>query len=157
CFTRQVPGLRERYFEISKHLAQARLPFTVDFEFLLRGILIRGDWYPVLKMQWVEGLLLNEFVRDNLDKPERLEALGQIWVRMANALRRANMAHADLQHGNVILVAGSKASSLAVKLIDYDGMWVPALADKKSGEVGHPAYQHPQRLQQGTYSAEVDR
>jgi uncharacterized protein (TIGR03067 family) len=157
CFTRQVPGLRERYFEISKHLAQAKLPFTVDFEFLLRGILIRGDWYPVLKMQWVEGLLLNEFVRDNLDKPFQLEGVTQIWIRMGNYLRRANMAHADLQHGNVILVAGSKASSLAVKLIDYDGMWVPALADKKSGEVGHPAYQHPQRLQQGTYSAEVDR
>src|SRR5438067_13833174 len=60
CFTRAVPGLRARYTEISKHLIQARLPFTVDFEFLERGIRIRGDWYPVLKMQWVEGFLLNE-------------------------------------------------------------------------------------------------
>ena len=36
-------------------------------------------------------------------------------------------------------------------------MWVPALANKKSGEVGHPAYQHPQRFRENTYSAEVDR
>ena len=36
-------------------------------------------------------------------------------------------------------------------------MWVPALAGKKSGEVGHPNYQHPQRLREGTYSLEVDR
>ena len=36
-------------------------------------------------------------------------------------------------------------------------MWVPALAAKKSGEVGHPSYQHPQRLREGTYSLEVDR
>ena len=46
---------------------------------------------------------------------------------------------------------------ISLKLIDYDGMFVPALAQKKSGEVGHPAYQHPQRLKDGTYNAEVDR
>ena len=44
-----------------------------------------------------------------------------------------------------------------MKLIDYDGMWVPSLAGKKSGEVGHPSYQHPQRLREGTYNLEVDR
>ena len=48
CFTRAVPGLRERYTEIGKHLIQAKLPFTVDFEFLERGLRIRGDWYSVL-------------------------------------------------------------------------------------------------------------
>ena len=67
------------------------------------------------------------------------------------------MAHADLQHGNVLLVPARANGSLSLKLIDYDGMWVPALANKKSGEVGHPAYQHPQRLRENTYSAEVDR
>ena len=36
-------------------------------------------------------------------------------------------------------------------------MWVPALAGTPSGEVGHPAYQHPQRLREGAYSREVDR
>jgi hypothetical protein len=46
---------------------------------------------------------------------------------------------------------------LAVRLIDYDGLFVPALAGRKSGEVGHPAYQHPQRLLSGAYNAEVDR
>ena len=67
------------------------------------------------------------------------------------------MAHADLQHGNVILVPGRKDGALAIKLIDYDGMWVPALAGRDSGEVGHANYQHPQRLKEGTYSADVDR
>ena len=62
CFTREVPGLRERYQEISKHLQQARLPFTVDFSYLEQGIRVRGQWFPVLKMQWVEGFTLNEFV-----------------------------------------------------------------------------------------------
>jgi len=155
CFTREVRGLHERYIEISKHLTQVRLPFTVDFRYLEQGIRIHGQWYPVLKMQWVEGFLLNEFVRRQLERPATLDAMGQIWLRMARRLRGAGMAHADLQHGNILLVPGNK--TLSVKLIDYDGMWVPTLANRKSGEVGHPAYQHPQRLQQGTYSAEVDR
>jgi hypothetical protein len=157
CFTRHVPGLRERYTEISAGLLAAKLPFAVDFQYLVQGIRVRGDWFPILKMRWVEGFLLNEFVRDNLDKPALLGNLGLIWSRMAKRLREASIAHADLQHGNVILVSGSKASSLAVKLIDYDGMYVPALAAKKSGEVGHPNYQHPQRLREGIYNAEVDR
>ena len=67
------------------------------------------------------------------------------------------MAHCDLQHGNVLLVTGSQKTSLAVKLIDYDGMFVPALARSKSGEVGHPNYQHPERLREGTYNGLVDR
>jgi hypothetical protein len=157
CFTRQVAGLHERYRAVSTHLLQARLPFTVDFKSLPQGIRIQGQWYPIVKMQWVEGFLLNEFVRNNLERPALLAGLGEIWMRMGKRLREAGIAHADLQHGNIILVPGSRASALAVKLIDYDGMVVPALARTKSGELGHPAYQHPQRLLQGIYSGEVDR
>ncbi len=157
CFTREVAGLRERYNEISKYLRQSNLPFMVDFQYQEQGIRVRGQWYPILKMQWVEGFVLNEFVRDNLDKKPILQAMGQIWLRMARRLRETNLAHCDLQHGNVLLVPGSTANSLAVKLIDYDGMCVPALAGTKSGEVGHPAFQHPERLRTGTYNKEVDR
>jgi hypothetical protein len=157
CFTREVPGLRERYAAISRHLQAARLPFVVDFTFLPDGIRVHGRWYPVLKMQWVEGLTLNDFARQYADKPAMLESLLQIWVRMAARLRGAGIAHADLQHGNVLLVPGSAANSLALKLVDYDGMFVPALAGSDSGEVGHPCYQHPQRSAERTYSAEVDR
>src|SRR5262249_32068912 len=149
CFTRQVSGLRERYSEIGKYLHLANLPFMVDFKYLEQGIRVRGQWYPILKMQWVEGFVLNEFVRDNLDKKSVLQALGQIWLRMAKRLRESYIAHCDLQHGNVMFVPGSSANSLAVKLIDYDGMCVPSLAGTKSGEVGHPAYQHPERLRTG--------
>jgi hypothetical protein len=156
CFTREVPGLQDRYGAIGRHLAQARLPFTVDFLYLEQGIRVRGGWHPVVKMRWVEGLLLNEFVRGALDKPAALQALAQVWLRMAQRLREAQVAHGDLQHGNVLLVPGSTAGALALKLIDYDGMYVPALAQSRSGEVGHPSYQHPQRLREGTYGPEVD-
>ena len=128
CFTREALGLRERYQEISKHLRQAKLPFTVDFSYLEQGIRIAGKWYPVLKMEWVEDLTLNQFVAKYADNPAMLQSLLQIWARMAKDLREAKIAHCDLQHGNVLLAPGLRANSSALKLIDYDGMWVPALA-----------------------------
>jgi alpha-beta hydrolase superfamily lysophospholipase len=157
CFTRPVEGLHQRYQAISEHLSTRPLPFMVDFVHLDEGIRIRGQWFPIVKMRWVEGLRLNEFVAGCLDKPAVLDRLAQLWVRLTQELREAGMAHGDLQHGNVLLVPGSKAASLALKLIDYDGLFVPALEDQPSGEVGHPNYQHTQRLSRGVYNAEMDR
>ena len=104
CFTRQVQGLQERYGSISAHLEQAKLPFTVDFRYLEHGILIGGQWYPVLKMRWVEGLTLNQFVERHLQRPQNLKMLLGLWIKLAARLREAGIAHADLQHGNVLLV-----------------------------------------------------
>jgi hypothetical protein len=157
CFTRETPGLRERYREISRHLGRAKLPFTVGFDYLEQGIRVAARWYPVLKMRWVAGLTLNQFAARYADDPAMLASLVQVWRRMATRLRAAEVAHGDLQHGNVLLVPGRAPDALALKLIDYDGMWVPALAGVPSGEVGHPAYQHPQRLREATYGPEVDR
>src|SRR5262245_43296306 len=43
CFTREVPGLQERYNQINLHLLKAKLPFTVDFQYQPGGIRIRGQ------------------------------------------------------------------------------------------------------------------
>jgi WD40 repeat protein len=157
CFTRQVSGLEERYARIDEHLTAAKLRFTVGFQYLKEGIRIRSKWYPLLKMEWVEGFTLNDFVRQNTEKPNYLHALTQMWGKLAGRLREANLAHADLQHGNVLLVPGNTPSKLGLKLIDYDGMWLPSLASKHSGEVGHPCYQHPARIKDRLYNADVDR
>ncbi len=156
CFTREVSGLRERYREIAAHLDRAQLPFTVDFQYLEQGIRAGSRWFPALKMRWVEGLTLDRFVEEHVNRPRMLKQLLGLWVKMADRLRDAEVAHTDLQHGNVLLVPMS-GGRLALQLIDYDGMHVPALAGTRSGELGHPAFQHPQRLQKGIYNAEVDR
>jgi hypothetical protein len=156
CFTRRVPGQQERYRQIAAHLDQAKLPFTVDFQYIEQGIRVGGERFPVLKMRWVEGLMLNQFVEEHIERPGNLKMVLDLWVKLAARLRQAEIAHADLQHGNVILVP-TGGGSLALRLIDYDGMYVPALAGSRSGEVGLPAYQHPQRIREGTYDGEVDR
>jgi formylglycine-generating enzyme required for sulfatase activity len=107
-------------------------------------------------MRWVEGLTLDKFVEEHLKQPRNLKMLLELWPKLAARLREAHVAHADLQHGNVLLVPQDHGA-LALRLVDYDGMYVPSLAGTRSGEVGHPAYQHPQRLREGTYNGDVDR
>lgn len=156
CFTRQIEGLRERYAEISDYLTQVQLPFMVEFKYLDQGIRVRGQWYPILKMQWVEGASLNQFVKTHLDKPRILEQLCTIWPKLAARLNEARLAHGDLQHGNVLLVQ-EREGKLSIKLVDYDGMCVPTLVGSKATEVGHPSYQHPQRASEGTLGPHIDR
>ena len=157
CFTRPVSGLAQRYAQVSATLAEANLPFTISFKFLANGIRVRGDWRPVIKMEWVEGTLLNLVAQQNADRPSVLIALCQMWPKLCRRLREARFAHADLQHGNVILVPGSRVGAYGLKLIDYDGMYLPTLSHMPSGESGHPNFQHPARAATGAYSADLDR
>lgn len=40
-----------------------------------------------------------------------------------------------------------------LRLIDYDGMWVPALGGEEGNETGHPDYQDPRRTQKDFHAA----
>ena len=156
CFTRPVTGLDSRYARIGETLSRAKLPFTVGFTYLDKGIQVAGVWRPVVKMEWVEGMQLHRVVRENAGKPSVLRNLLQMWSRLCRRLRDAGIAHADLQHGNVLLVPGSRTGSYELKLIDYDGMYVPALSNTPTGETGHAAYRHPNRTA-SSYSPDLDR
>lgn len=157
CFTRKVPGLQARYRAICDHLQQARLPFTVQFQYLEEGIRIRDAWFPILKMDWIEGQTLNTFVDHNLSDPGYLGRLYDLWLKLEPFLRSARTAHGDLQHGNVLMVPGQSQRGLALRLIDYDGLWTPGLATTPPGEAGHEAYRHPNRAAGGEYTADIDR
>jgi hypothetical protein len=55
------------------------------------------------------------------------------------SLRTAQVAHGDLQHGNIIVQNGT------LRLVDLDGMFVPSMSLPNSSEIGHRHYQHPLR------------
>ncbi|MBP8294427.1 MAG: hypothetical protein KAX65_16735, partial [Caldilineaceae bacterium] len=139
CFLREFGDNQDRYAAISAHLATTRLPYMVNFAFLSEGILVGGRWYPILKMEWVDGESLHTYVERNLHKPLKLLDLAEQWVQMVQSLNQAGIAHGDLQHGNVLVVDDR------LRLIDYDGMYVPGLAGRQSHEIGHRNYQHPAR------------
>lgn len=139
CFLREFADQEQRYREIDRHLSTADLAYTVGFKFLPKGIRVRGQWYPVLKMEWVRGDPLNVYVQKHLRDPSSLRGLADRWLEMMRVLNRAGIAHGDLQHGNVMVVNGEP------RLIDYDGMFVPTLTGLRSHEIGHRNYQHPNR------------
>jgi hypothetical protein len=139
CFVRPVRDQAERYRRISSFICSDDLPYTLDAHFVEKGILVRGQWFPVIKMEWIEGDHLNDFVSDCLGKPLTVSSLRTKFWRMLIDLAAAGVAHGDLQHGNVIIKDGQFI------LLDYDGMYVPDLWDHSGREKGHPNYQHPDR------------
>ena len=150
CFLRPISDHAERYEAISRRLRAVRLPYDVNFQFLKQGIQIRSSWFPIVKMQWAEGDLLHTHIEKQLRYPGSLASLRAKWVTLVRDLEAARVAHGDLQHGNILVRGGS------IQLVDYDGMWVPALKGRHATETGHRAYQHPERSEQD-YGPELDR
>jgi hypothetical protein len=139
CFSREVSDQQRRYEVISTYLTKTALPYTVQFTYMPTGIKVLGKTYPLLKMEWVQGESLTAFVGRSIGYPDTLLSLAKVWVRMMADLKAVSIAHGDLQHGNVVVVGDH------LRLIDYDGMFVPGLAGKQSNECGHRNYQLPSR------------
>ncbi len=151
CFLRNIPNLHQRYERIAEHLRYfGRLQYFVRFEYQQQGILVQGKSFPLVKMEWVEGCQLNTFIEQNLSRPRKLAKLKKRWARLLPDLRAANMAHGDLQHGNVLVLPNGH-----LRLIDYDGMWVPTLEGEVANETGHPDFQDPRRTQKD-FNADID-
>lgn len=138
-FLRNIDDQAERYALISDFVQHDSLPYTVTFDFLSKGIKTRNDWFPALKMEWVEGVPFEEYIVANLKEPHALAELSRSFLQMMNELRFAGIAHGDLQHGNIIICGNE------LRLVDYDGMYVPAMKHFMASELGHPNYQHPSR------------
>ena len=140
CFLHNFEDRAERYHAISNFIIRDDLECTVGFELVDKGIKIGSDWFPILKMEYVEGESLGSYVRKNIENPDRLRTLLSSFEEMMLALKSEGIAHGDLQHDNIVITAEAR-----LRLIDYDGMYVPALAGFHSNELGHRNYQHPSR------------
>jgi serine/threonine protein kinase len=150
CFTRSSADIRRRYEIISQAIAANRLPYFVEFRLVDAEMLVNGKRFPVVKMQWVDGVPLDKYVEAHLFEPQVLLELASKITRMVADLESKGLAHGDLQHGN-ILVCGND-----LKLVDYDGMYVPAFQGERSPETGLPSYQHPRR-DASVYNSAIDR
>jgi hypothetical protein len=150
CFTRSAADLTQRYSELSKAIAASKLPYFVDFRYIPDEMLVNGQRYPVVKMQWIEGDSLDKFVEAHLFRPRALVALAGSLMTMVRDLEYWQLAHGDLQHGNLVITPSG------LKLVDYDGMFVPAFRGKPAPEMGLPSYQHPRRTA-ADYSVGLDR
>ena len=153
CFTREVEEKvqQTRYNQLSDYLIKVLPPSFVHFRYVERGISVRGDWYPIVKMDWVEGKSLSSFVGSRLNEPDTLQRIAAQWRGGPVAsLRGLRIAHNDLQHGNVMVQGDGN-----IRLVDYDGIFLPRFRGERSPELGHTNYQHPLRKAED-YDAYVD-
>ncbi len=150
CFKQDLPDLPRRYSAMQRLWSKPTDPIFVRAEYMAPGIRVGQGWYPIVKMDWVQGELLGSYIQDRLYKPAALLALAEEIRRLAVRLEQLGVAHGDLQHGNIILEEGR------LRLIDYDGMFLPELAGVRVAEIGHVNYQHPGRANQH-YNPRLDR
>ncbi len=120
------------------------------------AIEVHGRRWPVVTMPWIVGDPLQRWIGDHLHLPTRIAALADAWAEACRLLIACGVAHGDLQHGNVLVTPEG-----ALRIIDFDGVLLfdPTTGAHLTGapaEVGHPSYQHPQRIEDGHVSRYVD-
>ncbi len=143
CFLQSKPELVRRYIDIKHEFERCsrKLNCLVQFNFEEEGIRVAGAGFPVLKMEWCQGEQLNYWLAKNLRNKSLIEEFLESWRNTMLALKDCGIAHGDLQHGNILL------DNNQIKLVDYDGIYIPAFKGLESAELGHRNYQHPGRTE----------
>jgi hypothetical protein len=150
CFTRRIQDQQQRYAAITRFLAGRSLPSLVSFRYLPQGLRCGGGIVPFLAMEWIDGELLHQYVERQLGTPALLRDLAEQWRTVVGSLKGYGVAHGDLQHRNILVAAGR------LRLVDYDGMFVPGLRGMAPDERGNDHFQHPNRSKRD-YDEHVDR
>ena len=147
CWTKGVDDAQVRYEKISDYLLQVSLPWFVDFRYEPEGIKVMGEMYPITCMEWVDGETLRDFIGKNLQTPNIFRIVAGEFQKMVATLHDHQISHGDLQDGNILIK--QNGTNVEIKLIDYDGLFVPTLQGQPEQIVGLPEYQHPTRMVSG--------
>ncbi|HAF29438.1 MAG TPA: hypothetical protein DCG75_10365 [Bacteroidales bacterium] len=150
CFTREISDLQRRYQSIGNFLSTNNCDFLVEANFLQNGIKVNGAFHPIIKMRWLDGEPLSNYLAKTYNQKSTIDRLMTEFTNLVKRLENYGIAHGDLQHGNII-VKNDK-----LYLIDYDGMYFPDLATLRVNELGHPNFQHPKRTA-NDYNKSIDR
>jgi len=147
CFTKEQEGRAEAYREIAKELKDVSSPYLVSIRYLEKELFVDTEQtneteFPVLLMDWVEGKTLDKYLRENLDDKYALEMLAYRFSQLAQWLIPQPFAHGDLKPDNILVREDG-----TLVLVDYDGMYVPAMKGQKARELGSPDFRHPLRTE----------
>ena len=140
CYTREDASTPERYAALDAFVSANQLSRHVGIVTWYKDqVQVRGGRWPVLKMEWIAGQQLNEYVGYLADQRNTaaLNTLAERWLVLIGELQRVGFAHGDLQHGNILVDQQGQ-----LRLVDFDSVWIPALQGQKAPtESGHPSYQ----------------
>ena len=147
CFLKEQEGRAEAYRMIAEELEYVNSTFLTPIKYLDKELFVdtvQSDEtvFPVLLMDWVEGVTLDRFIREHIDDQYELSLLAYQFSRLAMWLMPQPFAHGDLKPDNILV-----KSDGTLVLVDYDGMYVPAMKGQKARELGSPDFRHPSRTE----------
>ena len=147
CFTKEQEGRTEAYRQITEELKDVSSPYLTSVCYLDKELFVDTEQtneteFPVLLMDWVEGKTLDKYLRENLDDKYALEMLAYRFSQLAQWLIPQPFAHGDLKPDNILVREDG-----TLVLVDYDGMYVPAMKGQKARELGSPDFRHPLRTE----------
>lgn len=152
CWHTPIKDAKERYSLIGKSIKKSKLPYFCSFEYTEKGLIIKGESYPITKMKWVEGLNLKKYIVANSKEKSKIQLLARKFLEMLMDLHSHHFAHGDLQHGNIIV-----SDSGEIYLVDYDSMYVPDMKKQFPDIIsGLIDYQHPSRKSNQSSSDRLD-
>ena len=148
CFLKEQEGRAEAYRQISDELEYVSSSFLTTIKYLDRELFVDSNAtdeteFPVVLMDWVEGVTLDKYIRSHLSDPYSLSLLSYQFSRLAMWLLPQPFAHGDLKPDNILV----KDDGTLV-LVDYDGMYVPAMKGQTPRETGSPDFRHPDRREE---------
>jgi serine/threonine protein kinase len=148
CFLREQEGRAEAYRQIAEELEYVSSTFLTPIKYLEKELFVdtnagEESEFPVLLMDWVEGQTLDKYIREHIDDQYELSLLAYQFSRLAMWLMPQPFAHGDLKPDNILV----KEDGTLV-LVDYDGMYVPAMKGQKARELGSPDFRHPGRTEE---------
>ena len=106
CFLNSGDEAARRLEMITSYLQNIKGSWITPCEFLANEIKVEGKFYPVLKMEWIDGLLLNDYISKHLSHNQVLSSLQEQLICISRNLEENKIGHGDLQCGN-IMVCGS--------------------------------------------------
>lgn len=142
---------KDRYLAISKYLTNSKLPYFADFIYDEKGLLVNGELTDTIRMEWLDGILLKDYIEKNLNDKPKLEQLANDFLVMSKTLRANKISHGDLQEGNLLVDDSGK-----IRLVDYDSICIPAIEGQPELVTGLKGYQHPSRFKNSKASLKAD-
>ena len=144
CFTEEQEGRAEAYRQIAEEFEFVDSPYITSVKYLEKELFVdsncENEEFPVLLMDWIEGETMETYVADNYTDTHAMSMLCYRFCKMAAWLRSQSFAHGDIKPDNIMVCPDG-----TLTLVDYDGMFVPAMKGQKSPTIGTKDFSHPLR------------
>ena len=144
CFTEEQEGRAEAYRQIADELEFVDSSYITSVKYLDKEIFVDSscgeDEFPVLLMDWIDGETMENYIAENYQDNYAIAMLCYRFCKMAAWLRSQPFAHGDIKPDNIMVRPDGNLT-----LVDYDGMFVPAMKGLESPTIGTKDFSHPLR------------